>query len=85
MKTDQAEEVKKIKEIRLYPGKFNSKAIDNKAHGKESSKKNIIVGGIEIIYESKSGNILTDGISLPCKDLTADPSCLELKENEYIT
>lgn len=73
MKTDQMDEIKRIKAVKLYPGKsLDAKPID-------------VVGGIEIVYETKSGNDFVDGIiDLYCKTFDVAPEVLELKDNEYI-
>jgi len=75
MKTDVMEDIKRIKAVKLYPGK-------SLGDGKQTD----VVGGIEIIYETKSGNDHVDGIiDLYCKTFDVEPETLELKDNEYIT
>jgi hypothetical protein len=72
MKTDMKNEVKRIKEIRLYPGTDEN-----------GDKDNYIVGGIDIIYELNSGEEYEDGlIDLESKMVNVDPTVLELKDNE---
>jgi hypothetical protein len=77
MKTDMVNELRRIKAVKLYAGKNLERGGD---------KTEVIVGGIEIIYETKSGNEHTDGIlDLYCKTYDIEPEVLELKDNEYIT
>lgn len=55
-KTDVWDDIKRIKAIRLYPGKVIGKE-------KELSTKYDVLGGIQIIYELKSGEEFENGIS----------------------
>ena len=79
MKTDFWDQIKRIKAVKLYPGRLI---------GKERDPKSDVVGGIQIIYELKSGEEFENGIyNIKCTnlDLIDFPATLELKDNEYIT
>lgn len=78
MKTDAWDQIKRIKAVKLYPGKLVGKD--------QSGLISDVVGGIQVIYELKNGQLLEDGLyNLKCTNLELKPTELELKENEYIT
>lgn len=73
------DQIKRIKSIKLYPGKIIGKE-------KELSAKYDVLGGIQVIYELKSGDDFESGInSLRCTYFEQEPVTLELKDNEFIT
>lgn len=79
LRTDLWDQVKRIKTIKLYPGKVIGKE-------KEVNPKYSVLGGIKIIYELKSGEEFENGIeSLRCQNYDQEPAVLELRDNEYIT
>ncbi len=75
-KTKDVEDIKRIKEVRLFAGKDpKRKDLDNKACD--------CIGGIDIVYETADGEEVEDGlIDLACKNINLPPVVLELKENE---
>lgn len=45
-----------------------------------------MVGGIEIVYETSTGEDIVDGIPhIKCTNYDEEPVVLEFKDNEYIT
>lgn len=45
-----------------------------------------VVGGIEIVYETSTGEDIVDGIpNIKCKSYDEEAVVLEFKDNEYIT
>lgn len=79
IKSDKADNIKRIKSVRLYPG-----VVIGQEPG--DNGKSEVVGGIEVVYELKSGSELTDGVKdLPCTYRDLPSKFLELKDNEYIT
>lgn len=79
MKSDNTDEVKRIKKVKLYGGSLVSKD--------KQAVKSEIVGGIAVVYELRNGDEIIDGLyNLPCTLSKEGPVAeLELKENEYIT
>lgn len=78
MKTDQFDQVKRIKTVKLYPGKLIG-------HEKDPNFGDV-VGGIQVIYELKNGEDYENGIyGIRCTNFDLEPTILELKDNEYIT
>lgn len=57
-----------------------------KATSSTAEQKLDILGGIEVIYELKNGETMTDGISdLACTNKDVMPVSLKLIDNEFIT
>ena len=78
MKTEQWDQVKRIRAVKLYNGRLISLT-------KEKSKHEVL-GGIVVVYELRSGEEFEDGITgLKCSIPEQEPVVLELKDNEYIT
>lgn len=77
-KIKSRQQIKRIKEVRLYPGRDLSKRV-NALDGFSCD----VVGGIDIVYETVDGEEISDGlIDLACKIDNVPPVVLELKENE---
>lgn len=71
-------EVKRIKEVKLYPGRDLAKKV-NALEGVSID----VVGGIDILYELTDGTELKEGLDdLSCRILNVPPVVLELKDNE---
>jgi hypothetical protein len=78
MKSEMWDQVKRIKAIKLYPGKVITS-------GKEINKQEI-VGGIQIVYELKNLEEYENGIvGIKCMNYDQEPQILEMRDNEYIT
>lgn len=76
MKTETKNEIKRIKEIRLFPGRDLTQNYEDEVECN-------CVGGIDIIYELNNGEEFEDGlIDLECKIDNMKPNVLELKDNE---
>ncbi|CDW78756.1 UNKNOWN [Stylonychia lemnae] len=79
LRNDMWEFVKRMKCIKLFPGKIIGKE-------KEINPKYFVLGGIKIVYELKNGEEFESGIeSLRCQNYDMEPAILELRDNEYIT
>ena len=79
MRTDAWKEIKRMKAVKLYPGKVIGKE-------KELNPKYFVLGGIKVTYELKNGDEFEVGIdSLRCTNFETEPVVLELKDNEFIT
>ena len=79
MKTDYWDQIKRIKQVKLFPGKII---------GREKDPRADVLGGIAITYELKSGDEYENGIfDIKCTnhDMIDFPTVLDLKDNEYIT
>lgn len=83
MKGEYWDQIKRIKAVKLYPGKVIP---GQKKDLKSASTANLdVVGGIMVVYELKSGDDYENGIyGIKCTSLDGEPVVLELKDNEYI-
>lgn len=77
-KNRKRDEIKRIKEIKLYAGKDLNKKVDFQM--KPTCE---VIGGIDITYETTSGELIVDGlIDLACRNDNLPPMVLELRDNE---
>ena len=78
MKTENHDQIRRIKNIKLYPGKILGCEKDPNFGD--------VLGGITITYELKSGEEFESGIyGIRCTNFELEPTILELRDNEYIT
>jgi len=79
LRTDAWKEIRRIKTVKLYPGKVIGKE-------KELNPKHFVLGGIKVTYELKNGDEFEVGIdSLRCTNFETEPAVLDLRDNEFIT
>ena len=79
-KIKEDNDIKRIKEVRVYPGVDLENIKDD-----EAKQACDLIGGIDVVYETYDGEEVQDGlIDLACRNPNLPPVILELKEQEYI-
>lgn len=85
MKSEERDNIKRIKQIKLYKGKLLD--LNQLADAQDVNLSMLeVVGGIEVVYETWTGEDTIDGFrELKCTNLDAEPQIFDFKDNEYIS